>query len=85
MKVVWGTVGGAMVVRRTREVGSEGGRLGWWRLESEKGEWGREGGGCVRAGGLSRGLGFVRGQTIWLHLGQSLLLVQRVQFLRVNR
>ena len=50
-----------------------------------KGEWGREGGECVRAGGLSQGLGFVRGQTIWLHLDQSFLPVQRAQLLRVNR
>ena len=51
----------------------------------EKGGWGREGGGCVRVGGLSRGLGFVQGQTIWLRLDQSFLLVQRVQLLRVSR
>ena len=50
-----------------------------------RGEWGREGGECVRVGGRGRGLGFVRGQTIWLRLDQSFLPVQRAQLLRVNR
>ena len=50
-----------------------------------KGEWGREGGECGQADGLSRGLGFVQGQTIWLRLDQSFLPVQRAQLLRVNR
>ena len=50
-----------------------------------KGEWGREEGGCGRAGGLSQGLGFVLGQTIWLRLDQSFLPVQRAQLLRVSR
>ena len=39
----------------------------------------------MRVGGLSRGLGFVQGQTIWLRLDQSFLLVPRVQLLRVSR
>ena len=39
----------------------------------------------MRAGGLSRGLGFVRGQTIWVRLDQSFLPVLRVQLQRVNR
>ena len=39
----------------------------------------------MRAGGLSRGLGFVQGQTIWLRLDQSFLPVQRAQLLRVSR
>ena len=39
----------------------------------------------MRAGGLNRGLGFVRGRMVWLRLGQSFLLVQRAQLLRVNR
>ena len=39
----------------------------------------------MQAGGLSRGLGFVRGQTIWLCLDQSFLPVQKVWLLRVNR
>ena len=43
------------------------------------------GGECGQADGLSRGLGFVQGQTIRLRLGQSFLLVQRAQLLRVNR
>ena len=51
----------------------------------EKGGWGRGEGGCVRAGGLSQGLGFVQGQTIWLRLDQSFLPVQRVRLLRVSR
>ena len=47
--------------------------------------WGHEGGGYVRVGGRGRGLGFVRGWTIWLRLDRSFLLVQRAQLLRVNR
>ena len=39
----------------------------------------------MRAGGLSRGLGFVQSRTIWLRLGQSFLPVQRVRLLRVSR
>ena len=50
-----------------------------------KGEWGREEGGCGRVGGLSQGLGFVQGRTIWLRLDQSFLPVQRAQLLRVSR
>ena len=51
----------------------------------ERGGWGREEGGCGQAGGLSRGLGFVHSQMIWLRPGQSFLPVQRAQLLRVNR
>ena len=50
-----------------------------------KGEWGRGGGECVRVGGQGRGLGFVRGQTIWLRPDQSFLPVLRAQLQRVNR
>ena len=50
-----------------------------------KGEWGREEGGCGRADGLNQGLGFVQGRMIWLCLGQSFLLVQRAQLLRVSQ
>ena len=50
-----------------------------------KGEWEREGGVCGQAGELGQGLGFVRGQTIWLRLGQSFLPVQRAQLLMVNQ
>ena len=39
----------------------------------------------MRVGGLGRGLGFVQGQTVWLRLGQSFLLVRRVRLLRVSR
>ena len=85
MKVVWGTVEEEAVVRRTGEVGEEGERLGWWQLESGKGEWERKGGEYGQVGGLSRGLGFVRGQTILVRLGQSFLPVQRAQLLRVNQ
>ena len=85
MKVVWGMAGEGVVVRRIRGAVREGGKLGWWRLELGRGEWGREGGECVRVGGRGRGLGFVQGQTIWLHLDQSFLPVQRAQLLRENR
>ena len=39
----------------------------------------------MRVGGLSRGLGFVQGQTIWSRLDLSFLPVQRAQLLRVSR
>ena len=51
----------------------------------EREEWGREEGGYVRVGGLSRGLGFVQGRTIWLRPDRSFLPVQRVQLQKVNR
>ena len=56
-----------------------GGNRSWGR------GWGREGGGCGLVDELSRGLGFVQGQTTRLRLGQSFLPVQRAQLLRVNR
>ena len=50
-----------------------------------KGEWGCEEGVYGKAGGQGQGLGFVRGQMIWLSLGPSFLPGQRAQFLMVNR
>ena len=49
-----------------------------------KGECECEEGACGRAGELGQGLGFVQGQMIWLHLGQSFLQVQRALLLTVN-
>ena len=51
----------------------------------EKGECECKGGEYWLVGELGQGLGCVRGQTIYLHLGQSFLLVQRAQLLMVNQ
>ena len=53
-----------------------------------EGGLGNDGGGGGEyelVGGLGRDPGCVRGQTIWSHLSQSFLLVQRAQLLMVNQ